>query len=82
MTNLKKQPFNTVNDGVISMDFSENPNIPTANYNDETLKNIQESIKKKQRAEKLKKMIDQELKGTDTKNNQDDMAFAFSFKSM
>ena len=81
MTNLKKQPFNQVDDEVISMTFDDNPNIPTANYSEETLKNIQETIRKKRRAEKIKKMIEQELK-TDKKTEEDEMAFSFSFKSM
>jgi hypothetical protein len=81
MADLKKQPFNTVDDDVISMDFEGNPNIPTANYSEETLKNIQETIRKKQRAEKIKKMIDQELKA-DKKADDNEMAFSFSFKGM
>jgi len=81
MANLKKQPFNQVKDEVISMTFEENPNIPTANYSEETLKKIEESIRKKQRAEKLKKLIEQELK-IDKKSDEDDMSFAFTFKGM
>lgn len=82
MTELKKVPFNSVDDEVINMDFEGNPNIPTANYSEDTLKNINETIKKKQRAEKIKKMIDQELKSDDKKNEGDEMAFSFSFKGM
>ena len=81
MADLKKQPFNTVDDEVISMDFEGNPNIPTANYTDETLKNIQDTIQKKQRAEKIKKMIEQELK-TEKKSDSDETAFSFTFKGM
>jgi hypothetical protein len=81
MAELKKQPFNTVDDEVISMDFEGNPNIPTANYSEDTLKNIQETIRKKQRAEKIKKMIDQELK-TDKKVDEDEAGLSFSFKGM
>lgn len=80
MADLKKIPFNSVNDEVISMSFSENPNIPTANYSAETLNNINEVIRKKMRAEKLKKMIEQELK-TDKKND-DNMDLSFVFKGM
>ena len=81
MADLKKQPFDTVDDDVISMDFEGNPNIPTSNYSEETLKNIQETIMKKQRAEKIKKMIDQELKD-DKKSDGDETAFSFTFKGM
>jgi hypothetical protein len=81
MAELKKTPFQTVQDDVISMDFDENPNIPTANYSEETLKVINDTIKKKQRAEKLKKIIDQELKPK-SKGDDDDMGLSFSFSSM
>lgn len=81
MADLKKVPFDTVNDDVVSMSFDENPNIPTANYSDETLTNIQNAIKKKMRAEKIKKMIESELKADD-KGGNDDMAFSFSFSGM
>lgn len=62
MATAKKTPISSVNDSVISMEFDENPNIPTANYSEETSKNIKKAIIKKMRAEKLKKMIDAELK--------------------
>jgi len=81
MTNIKKTPFTNVDDDVISMDFEGNPNIPTANYGNDTLKNIDEVIKKKQRAEKLKKIIDQELT-PEKKAQEDEMSFAFNFGSM
>ena len=58
MAELKKTQFSNVNDEIISMEFDNNPNIPTANYSEETAIKIQETIKKKMRAEKLKKMIE------------------------
>lgn len=81
MAELKKTSFNQVNDDVISMDFEGNPNIPTANYSEETLIKINETIRKKMRAEKIRKMIDQELK-SNKKQDENDMAFSFSFKGM
>lgn len=81
MAELKKTPFNTINDDIISMEFDTNPNIPTANYSDETALKIQEAIKNKMKAEKLKKLIDAELK-QEKKKESDDFAFNFSFKSM
>jgi len=81
MTNLKKVPFNVVTDDVISMSFDENPNIPTANYNENTLNKINEVIKKKMRAEKIKKMLETELKD-EKKTESDNMAFSFNFSSM
>lgn len=81
MAELKKTNFSGVTDDVISMDFEGNPNIPTANYGEETLKNINETIRKKMRAEKIQKMIDQELK-PDKKASGDEMAFSFNFKGM
>jgi len=81
MAELKKIPFDSVNDEVISMSFDENPNIPTANYSEETLAKINETIVKKMRAEKIKKLIESELK--DEKNiESDDLSFSFNFKSM
>jgi len=81
MAELKKIPFDSVNDEVISMSFDENPNIPTANYSEETLAKINETIVKKMRAEKIKKLIESELK--DEKNTEsDDLSFSFNFKSM
>lgn len=81
MAELKKTPFKTVNEEVVSMEFDGNPNIPTANYSEETAERIQEAIKKKMRAEKLKKMIETELKN-DKKKEANEMAFSFSFKGM
>ncbi len=83
MAELKKTPINTINEEIISMEFDGNPNIPTANYGEETAHRIQVAIAKKMRAEKLKRMLEQELKqeqksasGTET------MGLDFTFKSM
>ncbi len=81
MADLKKVPFDTVTDDVVSMSFDENPNIPTANYSDATLEKINDVIKKKMRAEKIKKMIESELKD-DKKVDDNELAFNFNFKSM
>lgn len=81
MAEMKKVPFSSVQDeSVISMSFDENPNIPTANYSEATLTKINEVIAKKMRAEKIKKMIEAELK-TETKKEEDPF-LAFSFSSM
>ena len=81
MAELKKTAFDTINDEIISMEFDVNPNIPTANYSEETASKIQDAIRNKMRAEKLKKMIETELAQTKKKENED-FAFNFSFKSM
>jgi len=81
MADLKKVPFNTVNDDVVSMSFDENPNIPTSNYSNETLDKINNVIKTKMRAEKIKKMIETELKD-EKKTESNEMAFNFNFSSM
>jgi len=81
MADLKKIPFDTVTDDVISMSFDENPNIPTANYSEETLVKINETIAKKMRAEKIKKLIETELKD-DKPTETNDMGLAFNFSSM
>ncbi len=81
MAELKKTPFGNVNDEIISMEFDTNPNIPTANYSEETALKIQEVIRNKMRADKLKKMIESELK-QEKKKETEDFAFNFSFKSM
>lgn len=80
MAELKKIPFSAVTDDVITMSFAENPNIPTANYSDETLKKINDKLQKTMKAEKLAKMIEQELK-TDKKTDEIE-GFSFSFKGM
>ena len=81
MAELKKTQFSNVNEEIISMEFDNNPNIPTANYGEETAIKIQETIKKKMRAEKLKKMIESELK-QDKKKESVESIFDLSFKSM
>jgi len=81
MADLKKVPFSKVNEDVVSMSFDENPNIATANYSNETLDKINDVIKTKMRAEKIKKMIETELKD-EKKTESDDMAFNFNFSSM
>jgi hypothetical protein len=81
MAERKTVPLDTKED-VVSMEFDDNPNIPTANYNEETANKIQEAIKKKMRAEKLKKMIDAELKQNDRPESEESIGFAFSFKGM
>lgn len=83
MATLKKTPLNSVNEDIISMEFDENPNIPTANYSEETSDRIHAAIAKKMRAEKLKKLIEQELKD-DKKPSSDgeDIGLSFSFKGM
>lgn len=81
MAEIKKVPFSSVQDeSVISMSFDENPNIPTANYSEETLVKINAVIAKKIRAEKIKKMIETELKA-ETKKEEDPF-LAFNFNSM
>ncbi len=81
---LKKTPISSVNEDIISMEFDANPNIPTANYNETTGIAMQEAIAKKMRADKLKKMIDGELK-RDVRSGSSDgesLGFAFSFNGM
>jgi len=81
MAEMKKVPFSSIQDeSIISMSFDENPNIPTANYSDDTLTKINEVIARKMRAEKIKKMIETELK-TETKKDEDPF-LAFNFNSM
>jgi hypothetical protein len=63
------------------MSFDENPNIPTANYSEETLEKMNDVIRKKMRAEKLKKMIETELKN-EKKDDTGDSGLMFSFDSM
>lgn len=82
MAELKKVPMSSVkDDAVISMSFDENPNIPTANYSEDTLSRINEVIAKKMRAEKIKKMIEAELKD-EKKTEGNDLGLTFSFGSM
>ncbi len=81
MADLKKTPLKSVDSDVISMVFDTNPNIPTANYSEETLNKINETLVKKMRAEKIKKLITAELK-QEKKNDDSEMAFSFSFKGM
>lgn len=83
MAEYKKTPFTAVNEEIISMEFDGNPNIPTANYSEETAGLIQEAIMKKMRNDKLKKFIDSELKGEQKSNESSDfLGFSFSFKGM
>jgi len=82
MADLKKIPFQSVADqDIVTMSFDENPNIPTANYSEETLSKINDVISKKIKAERIKKLIDDELK-QDEKIEDNDMNMMFSFKSM
>ncbi len=82
MAELKKVPMSSVkDDNVISMSFDENPNIPTANYSEDTLDKINDVIAKKMRAEKIKKMIETELKD-EKKTEGNDLGLKFSFGSM
>ena len=82
MAELKKVPMSSVKDeSVISMSFDENPNIPTTNYSDETHEKIKEVIAKKMRAEKIKKMIESELKD-EKKTEGNDLGLSFNFGSM
>ncbi len=83
MAELKKTPMSSVHEDIISMEFGENPNIPTANYSVDTEQAIQEAIIKKMRINKLKNFIDSELK-RDTKppSNNDSIGLAFNFKGM
>jgi len=81
MADLKKVALTDTNDEVISMSFDDNPNIPTANYSEETLNTINEVIRKKMRAERIKKIIEAELKD-EKKVDTNDMTFNFGFKSM
>ena len=82
MAERKKTPISTVNEDIISMEFDENPNIPTANYSDETAARIREAIAKKMKAEKLKKMIEMELKNEVKPTDGESIGMAFSFSSM
>ena len=81
MAELKKIPFDKVTDDKIVMTFNKNPNIPTANYSDETLVSITEAIKKKMKADKVKKLIETELRSEDN-NESNEMNFVFTFKGM
>jgi hypothetical protein len=82
MAELKKTPIRSVNEDIISMEFDVNPNIPTANYSNETAERIQQAIVKKLRAEKLKKMIESELKQDTKVLDGESLGFSFTFNSM
>lgn len=82
MADRKKTPINSVNEEIISMEFDENPNIPTANYSEETAKRIEQAIIKKMRAEKLKRLIETELKNDKKIEDGESIGFEFSFKGM
>ena len=82
MAERKKTPISTVNEDIISMEFDENPNIPTANYNEDTASRIQIAIVKKKKAEKLKKMIENELKNEKKEIEGETMGMGFTFNSM
>jgi len=82
MANLKKTPIGSVTDNIISMEFDENPNIPTANYSAETAIKIQEAIVKKLRAEKLHKLIDAELKHDTKRTIGENIGLSFTIKGM
>lgn len=78
----KTVPMSSVHDDVISMEFSENPNIPTANYSEETAKLIQSVIAKKKKAEKLKTLIENELKNVKKPEEGEMIGLGFKFSSM
>ncbi len=82
MAERKKTPISTVNEDIISMEFDENPNIPTVTYSDDTAGRIQKAIAKKIRAEKLQKMIDNELKKENTTTEGESLGMAFNFSGM
>ena len=82
MAELKKIPMNSINEDIISMEFDTNPNIPTANYSEETAQRIQIAIAKKMRSEKLKRMIEHELKKEGPNNHADSIGLEFTFKGM
>lgn len=82
MAELKRIPISSINEDIISMEFDGNPNIPTANYSAETAQRIQMAIAKKMRAEKLKRMIESELKQDAPNNHSDSIGLEFSFKGM
>jgi hypothetical protein len=80
---LKKTPMSSVNEDIISMEFDSNPNIPTANYSEETAIAMREAIAKKMKIEKLKKMIEKELKQDLPKTSEvENIGFSFSFNGM
>lgn len=78
----KKIPISSVNEDIISMEFGENPNIPTANYNEETELAIQEAIIKKMKTDKLKKLIDLELKQDVRPVEGESLGLSFTFKGL
>lgn len=85
MAEVLKTPMSSVTDDIISMEFDENPNIPTANYSEETADRIKSSMKTKMRADKLRKMIDAELKDTAKNKKSSDgesLGIPLSFSSM
>lgn len=83
MAELRKTPINTINEEIISMEFDSNPNIPTANYSEETAHRIQVAIARKMKAEKLKRMLEQELKQEQkSANGTESLGLDFTFKSM
>jgi hypothetical protein len=77
----KKIPLSEVKDDIILMRFDKNPNIPTTKYSEATQKNINESIKKKMKIEKMKKLVETELK-KEEKIDKNDFEMLFNFKSM
>jgi hypothetical protein len=82
MAELKKIPMSTVHEDIISMEFNTNPNIPTANYSEETAQRVQQAIAKKMKVDRLKRLIETELRQEPVKNSSESFGFEFSFKGM
>ncbi len=83
MAELKKTPISSINEEIISMEFDGNPNIPTANYSAETEQRIQLAIAKKMRAEKLKRMLETELRQEHkSAGGSETLGLDFTFKGM
>jgi len=78
----KTTPFSAIDEDVISLEFDANPNIPTANYSEETAILIQKVIAKKIKAEKLKKLIENELKNEKRPEEGEMVSLGFKFSTM
>ena len=81
MKEIKKANLSADNSEVVTMTFDDNPNIPTANYNDATASKIEQAIQNKLKKEKMQKLLEQELK-EDAVKAEDPFAMKFSFKGM
>jgi len=79
---MTKKKLSEVQDSNVTMAFESNPNIPTTTYSEETYNAIKEKIKKTLKAQKIKAIIDSELKPEDKSLEDESLGIKFSFSSM